>query len=1653
MTVVKQGHTLEIGFKQYPIGRIPVLTPDQLQIEVLIQDTVPLKGLPVSLTRRDEFENGVVRTVQVFDGWVRSAAAMSERSKTTYSVITADNQVTSVLQQTLLQTVRSSPSAEELLVSDIQSRTGAALLVPDAQSLMAELLSKRSNQFSPSFIMQRLVESVMHTDAVELYNDMKNCVRELNRYRDGLPQSVKEIEKVAEIILSGSVKVEGMTGVETPYLWRSKNWVTLQVNPFHVQSTEVSIDHEADAADLFQKSKLTANLLYFLLTRGEQRTFPEEITESEFRTVWVGFMAGVPSGYYDYNINPVDIVNAYIDSALVFSDISVWYDYSAKKLFFDNPEYSAHKYLTNTLGEWVKKNETFFSPFVGDGAVDVEKYRSRILKSSFMRSGVNAGTLKYWNGRVNEKIIDMAMMAHTPRNPLSILNMITRRAGMDIMRRQLQFASEGSLANVLSTFYSAYFMRLDASYPMKGYTADGRVMTGQVTVNMNSSMGVAPSRFIPLELWQTDNFTSAARPDREEFYFFVRDKVIRDLIEKDAPPYLFNYRDGWGSFIEIGDMTDFFEKDYHNSLYRTPVINEVTIDRTLLAALTDQGRESAVTVPAAASVKNEFVDPVAMAKAHFDRKFKGLYDSMTGTSDFNTAADAAAGIGKESFLKFYTVYMKYFMQTGDPFIKQTGTGELASAILTSYSIFNSELRQDTAELGRWDETDIRKVGTFYPGADMLANLDLSTASARPEQELTDSIKNYILSSEYGQGGTGTPGSYTFSNFYEDFCRGTKFVYKSDKGFTAFVKYLHQVEGGDAINTLDGESIQVPSRYGLQIDKLMLFAKYRCGNTMVDRTEFRQYEKLYHIEALLNRKKKLDKGVSDADARPTRSECIAIINKVASSGTVTARLFRSFATFSEDEASEITYWVMFRGAPEAYSASLLKGERNIPPMKLLAVLADAYFHHGNHSKRFVRWYNDQEPRRRSTPAYTFSWGVMPDSDRKMWRAITGVDSLPSNTDIKDVCRMLAGKAGSIDVKQCVDSLIRYRQYIFLDANAVTSGFETNRLAGLIKFVNSITDTEYRTGSVSPVPPKGYESLMGMTVNMLVEDLERVPDPETYEGEVLPTGLPGNMLNFKPLLKSWLNGTPVVTLVAEAQPGKDSNTLDIHTAGLRGFADSEKDIRISIPVKASEIQVKSDNGIMKSQISSVTMADTKAVNETLPVAAAVIAYSYGAFMIRNQLYGDHQEMFRVISGVYSTFIGSERYNNAVTNAEINFSKIKLNRYKRPDVDINSLPVLQRQTFVILLNLYFIEEIMKDCVVRYRTPFIVSPQTELGDPVRKGMLNAVNLCTEMSKYVEKLIMSDNFLNKTGTAVDSALLRSPVAPVPEDDSVLDNMVFSTGSSGTGITGVKGYSITAGFRKFSGLDVTGLKRITPESGYEILRSSVVRSDSLDHAMYGITKLAGFHFFLKLYWKLTQKALTERLSESPEFVWQIPVMAQDVSDALRDPVYGGYTVLAYTLQDDYFGVNDKNIKAVKWGGDRVYEDGFDTRFYQPGFGNGTSLEKLKLLDNTISGADNVESIHRIAGIESLRSAAEVWKLLYAGRDSRIAVAFGDYPFPDAVNKKASFYTFKPIVLFDLSSNRDFIKRLQEVHGQDSVVPCVKVNGYSGRSIAETLFKQ
>lgn len=1624
MTSIKQGHQLEIGFKVYSMGRILSLTPEQIQLEVLLQDTPALRGLPFSLKRIDTFENGVVKEVQVFDGWVKNAVAMSEQSITTYSIITAESQVYTALQQTLLHTVKAEASQEELLLTEVQTRTGSSFLVPDAQSLMAELLTKRTSEFYPSYIASYLIDSVMHKDAVGLYKKLKQCIREFDANKAGVPASLKDKEQVMDIVLSGVTKVNNMTAIEKekPYLWRSPdtNFITLQSSAFYkeaVPSVTTTKEYEGSevaarnfAFNLFDKSNITANIVYFRLVAGKVGTFPEILNREIFAKEWVSFIMGQALG------NPLIVYNTVIDEFMVFSDIPVWYDYKDKKVWFENAEYNNHTYLKTTLEKFISENQAFFKSFSKGGGVDIDKYRSMIMKSSFVRAGTNAGTLRYWNGRVSEKIVDTSRLHVSHKNPFEVLNTITKRAGMDIMRRQMQYASEGSLMNVLTTFYSSYFMRINACFPVKGYTAEGTVMTGSFMVSMNNSMGIAPSYFIPLELWQTSGFTAAARPDREEYYFFVRDKVLRDLIEKDSPPYLFNYKDGWGQLIEIGNMDDFFAKDYLRSLYRSPVIAELTVDRTLLSALTDQKGETEGKVFGPQSVKNEIVDPVVIMKSYFERMFNRYYESITGTSDTDKVFQASP-IDLTSFKLFFDIYVKY-LKLAEAVTAPLSTHVLAGALLNSFSLYDTLAGSawGTHEFG-WTEEEFKQVGTFYPTLEQYNSTVWGTLS-KNERSLTDSISAYLLSVDYGDDvDTGNPLNYDYSNFYKDFCRDKTFTHKSDPGFVRFMDYLHAAEGGDAINTMDGtKALQMPSRYGLQIDKLLPFVKYHCANNAIDGNEFRGYIRQYNVD--------VKDFYSKNGKKPSRTKAEEIMRKITVSNSYTARLFSSFMTFSKDEASEITYWVMFRGGT-GMEGSLLKGETNRPGFKILSFFLDTYFQHGGSADgRFVDWYNNKSPTHTSHNAYTFKWEGMAALDRTMWGSILGKETLDSTVKLRDICRIMAA-SDKVDVDRCIESLIKYRQYVYLDVESPAKGYET-RLNNLVRFTKGLpgSDAAVKTGTVKV--PKEYEPVLPTVVSMLTESLNRLQDIIEGSKPVTLSGLPSNIVNFKSLIQSFLTSEPGVELIATTPKSAPAGQplLRVVEQTLDGSSEDKVAVKINVAVAASTEVV--------TPAKKLELYENN-IETTMSKASAILAYSCGSYLIQKAVYSDNPYVFSNIADIYDHYLSRDDYNAAVLEAEGNIHNMIVKRYKNPKIDVSTLSAKERHTLGSLKNLYFMDFILNNVLDRMEVSFIKYQSQDMKEQVLKGIISASTLCTNMIGLSERLIMSDDFLVRLGSDVETALLRSPVQPVQEGSNMLSNLSMSVDTSGSIVKDLKAYGITAATKGFEGSDILDLKYITPESRAQLILNKTLDMSSMSAPVASILELVSIHLFYKIKWSGSLDSIMKRLFEEPVQIFEkdlsAPVEAIKIfEDNLKSQNYKVKVFAVKELFSEVFKVNNKDY-LKKYGPANLRKDPIDSEWNVEGLGIGTAKQRFDVLNATISGTGSISSY---AVKQDIIDAVQVWKILTAAQELPFLIF---YYRP--VNTQGKLYCG---IILDLSIEKDYIKAVRNKSKSDAPILVVLNTG-------------
>jgi len=598
----------------------------------------------------------------------------------------------------------------------------------------------------------------------------------------------------------------------------------------------------------------------------------------------------------------------------------------------------------------------------------LELIEDLVKNMSFHRSGTTAGTLKYWNGRVDEKVIDIFEHSYTGSDPINAGSAITRKAGLDLMRRQLSYTTSGSLYQVLSSFYTAYFMKFSSVYPMKALVNRDKsdvIKAGNALINYDSSMLVAPDSFVPLDLWMVNNFIPTYRPDKENFIFIVRDKMVRELIDKNLPPFIYDYRKDavseLGGIVELKDMENIFADNYVESFNKDYQVIEINIDRTLLSAIYDQRKEGEdPSYIYRKDIKGGIVELKILIENMFNNMFNGIYDSLYESKSV-TAELSVGGVTDAKFLgEFMPYYLGYYKKSE---LKGKTAVAVTSAMLISFYEWKQRFGDEFYKIGIDGlKTDIEKMSTFYPVSGSTKDTGTSqdggySVGEVEDESLKDSIRSFFLA---GGGSEGISmvvddeNAYKSSDLWKLMKLGKEFSFKRDTVFVIYLKYLRKAEG-KGINPRDSNA-GLPSKHGLLSDKIIAFAlTYGKNNGFVE-SRYVTVQTVYVAEYKL---------LKDFKKTLKKMDQIASVNTLPE-----YKLFKAgMDKMTLDESSEITYRLIARD----YTFGL---SRNLADMDVLIYgpLLDIEFQIGSKRsfKRFKDWTQQKVPKRKNVADTVKNW---------------------------------------------------------------------------------------------------------------------------------------------------------------------------------------------------------------------------------------------------------------------------------------------------------------------------------------------------------------------------------------------------------------------------------------------------------------------------------------------------------------------------------------------------------------------------------------------------------------------------------------------------------------------------------------------------------
>ena len=1114
---IKQKFWFTIGFIDVPIGHIIQHTPEYLTLECLIQDPHNLRGLPVALFREDSWGEGNVARFVVFDGIVSEPQSKVVNGEVVYTVIKCVNSVWYTLGNSMLTVLKPEADLEKAVLTNVQRAVTASLIVPEAKFLYAELL--RKDNIYPGTIIDHFVKSIMHWDAIELQGALLNVQAQIRASSSRSKSGDKD--SGAPTLLVSQLEYEYEPGVKetaSKGLFFGENSIVIDIKTV---ITNAVLDTQADMKTFFEKDPLAARLVSFFIISKLSISTSENIfisgndkllveyaaasTETLDLSTFVKIIKAVSiltddqdllhdaeEGVGDSGISedPEVFVNTYASTKGKRRFVLNTYAYSSKDsnnnfypvgsvwvsrvpaantftYTYSFTENSLPKYLKDSLEVWITFNAKALEFDDFDYLESVKIAKALLLRSSFKRSGTNAGTLRYWNSRAREKILDITVHDRCVKEALGVVKSITKRAGLDIMRRQWSATTQGSLWVVLASFFNSYFLKLTSMYPINLNYTD---KYGVVGVIVNGSMKAAPSSFIPLQDWMTNNFSAGYKVLEDDIIFIVKDKLIRELISDKAPPYVYDYKTG--KLIPMESLDNIFSNEYLRSFYRNPVLRELNVDRSLLMAMYGQKKDSdSVSLGRSLAFGNDVKDVMTFYHKILRISFLRQLEVLVGSDNISSGTQPLNIPGLEDLSDLFLDRLKplYAKKEINPSVSSIAKGILQSyythSVRVSEGLVNSISDSIVATQSFFPVvTTTQELKSYAQPPDFTQSDDYVGEQADDLNiSLDKSLRDYfkgIRKDVYVPSGT-TDNSdtynYTGGKYSAGFGGVSDFIHKLDPVFKSFVNNYLIPSEGKTINPDDGNS---PSFYGVKVDKLLKYANTK-GAVKYDVGVLNILAKNYTTSWKATGKKKYDAVTY-----------LRIVDRIEPKKAKEKLFFKLFPYMTQDEAMEITYRMLYRGDLEGQALwyCLLKGDpqyfRHTP---LMLIFLDVLFQHGPGlvAPRFWRWINGKDPK--YSKISDLVW-ALPKERLAVWRRF-----VPGNQPVqksmpavfKEVIKVADGTA---DKQAILDDLLYYRAFCLVDAKYSTykSNFNGrwNRIKTWVRGLDpSVFNIKYNVGITS------------------------------------------------------------------------------------------------------------------------------------------------------------------------------------------------------------------------------------------------------------------------------------------------------------------------------------------------------------------------------------------------------------------------------------------------------------------------------------------------------------------------------------------------------------------------------------------------------------
>lgn len=1194
---IRQEFYFKIGNDDVSIGKILNHTPEFLVIECVVQNPQSVRNSPVCLTRVDTWGSGFKKEYVVFDGVALEPQSVLSEGEVVYVNLTCISSSFDAIRSTILTVMRPDSDMSSATINNVENAFMAKLVVPEAQFIYADLL--RKDNVYPEDVVLRFLDSVMHLDAIELYealvslNDRLKAVVKVRNdgtamvapaligtvlEYDYKPVSNSLIKKtdipgiffgdnilvldVFSILKNATLDTDDdiqtffneyplAVAVLTYFVWQGLSIRTSSNDPVFLGSDTSYMDavmtldsnsfSAANFSLIIKKVSYTQNELEFtpssdidnglgadpdytpetISTKGERKF--QIVSNSERRTA--SGITGSPLGSAWVTSKENEDESSSVEVILSVSNLP--------------------KYMNKALIDWLTDpvNVSKFDFNDADYQKQLLIAKNILAKSSFKRSGTNSATLKYWNSRVNEKILDLTKSDKCPKQNLDVMRKIGRRAGMDIVRRQLSFITHGSLWDVLTTFFTTYFLQINSTFPLKRLSLSEDY--GDVVITSNGSMELAPSSFIPLMDWMTEQFEATYKVQEDDVIFIVKDKIVRDMVSKNSPPYVYDFKKN--ELIEMGDYDNIFKDDYLRSFYRKPVMRELTIDRSLLMAMMGQKEDSVPSKLAdTLTFNNDTKDAIAFIQSVFRAKFAQYFESINTTLKSVPESVAIDLPGLEDLAAS-------FLEVAVPLNKSNvitlSVNNTVKAILDSYMTFYTMI--DFQSFSSDIMSKVNEYQTFYPiKPEVVFGLEdngqpLPASKSTIGENLKESILSYFNlgvrpSSGMSYDAADDSANYQKRKYSELVGPNMIFSYKLNSAFAKFMKNYLVTEEGRVINPNDGNQ---PSFYGLKIDKLLFFCNL-VGSKSYSSANLARLSARY-IGACVARQFK----------RYNKSTYSSIVNDTSTTPVLPdlpeKEFYKIFPDLTEDEACEITYRLIYKGdlPGQNKDQSLLRGDSSKAGyFPYLAVLLDVVYQHGPGlvAPRFWKWINGTSPRWASIGASNgWSWKLSPER-LKVWRKV-----FKSNENTEQTTRVVIDKLVKLadmvsDKKTLLTDMMGYRSFCLVDSSTFDDNYKgyKRRWTAMKAWAESLVQADFEfVPTTGLTPPQDLDQTLFTKAAEIVRAMvstEVESSVQDYLQLPVSSGLSGNF----PLACTLINKSFIGKLI---NPGQSDLELEFETEG--------------------------------------------------------------------------------------------------------------------------------------------------------------------------------------------------------------------------------------------------------------------------------------------------------------------------------------------------------------------------------------------------------------------------------------------------------------------------------------------------------------------------